>query len=85
MPIAEDYQNRVKVEQKQEQHPENEYSNIEQQKMEASKPTSEDYQNRVKVEQKQEQQENEYSNVQQMEANKPTTEYVIAPNHNDTF
>jgi hypothetical protein len=50
-------------------------------------PTAEDYQNRIKVEQKQEQQQNEYSNIQkqQMEPNKPTSEYVIVPNRNDTF
>jgi hypothetical protein len=49
-------------------------------------PIAEDYQNRVKVEQKQEQQQpNEYSNIQKMEASKPTSEYVIVPNRNDTF
>jgi hypothetical protein len=53
----------------------------------SSMPTAEDYQNRIKVEQKQEQQQNEYSNIQkqQMEPNKPTSEYVIVPNRNDTF
>jgi hypothetical protein len=40
-PTAEDYLNRVKIEQKQEQQQENEYSNVQQQKMEASKQTSE--------------------------------------------
>jgi hypothetical protein len=94
MPTAEDYQNRVKVEQKQEQQP-NEYSNIQQQKMMTNKPTSEDYQNRVRAtadtsEQSQQQAQKEYSNIRRSQnasdyvgLNEAISEYVIAPRGGD--
>jgi hypothetical protein len=89
MPTAEDYQNRVKVEQEQEQQ--NEYSNIQKQQMMANKPTSEEYQNRVRATaDSQQQAQKEYSNTRRSQnasdyvgLNEAISEYVIAPRSGD--